>query len=295
MSTRENQSFWVPSGVTVRLPPRMRLARPEKERLWKGLERFVNCGDSESDYKALGRAFPDFWPVEIWHYPKQGPPTPAPVLGRIVSDAELSEEEGQTESLAWNAVCHALFLFYRDTLREVWYAERSAKDGEDLGPTWRDHEFLLGLTNYNEEALKAEEFSFNCIIYPPALDRAWGNIRRRFPMAAVEDRVEISVLWETGDLCLIPHNDFQRAFYFLFRQNWRARVCPRCKMFFAARKPKQRFCGTGCSAGSRLASKRKWWKRVGAKRRAPHSEGSTHSGSKKKRTGRPAVRAVTRP
>jgi hypothetical protein len=39
-------------------------------------------------------------------------------------------------------------------------------------------------------------------------------------------------------------------------------------MFFIARTPKQMFCGTSCSAGSRLASKRKWWKRVGAKNRA---------------------------
>jgi hypothetical protein len=294
MTTQENQAFWAPSGATVRLPPRMRLARAERERLWKGLERFVNCGDSESDYHALGRAFPDFWPVEIWHYPNYKPPVPPPILGRIVTtpEPELSEEEqlkkweheGTMEGLAWNPACRALFLFYRETLREVWRGEPKASRSVDDRPTLADlgfptqvgwlaghtHEFLLGLMDYNEEArkvAKGEEFEFS-LVRPLALDEAWREILAQFPTAAVEGSIRIGMLWEIGDFSLVPHNDFQRAFYLLFRQNWRARVCPRCKMFFVARKPKQVFCGTGCSAGNRLASKRKWWNRVGAKRRA---------------------------
>jgi hypothetical protein len=49
-------------------------------------------------------------------------------------------------------------------------------------------------------------------------------------------------------------------------------VCPRCAAYFVARKPKQKFCGTGCSAGSRLDSNRSWWNRVGAKLRARRSQ-----------------------
>src|SRR5271155_2174203 len=131
MSKEKAQQFWVPGGAPLRLPPRMRLAASERERLWKGLERFVNCGDSQSDYQALGRAFPDFWPVEIWHYPNQKPPAPVSILGRIVSEPELSEEEllkkmeheRQTDTLNWHPACHELFLFYRDSLREVWSGE----------------------------------------------------------------------------------------------------------------------------------------------------------------------------
>ena len=305
MSEQKAQAFWVPSGATLRLPPRMRLAPSETERLWKGLERFVNCDDSESDYKALGHAFPDFWPVEIWHYPNQeshGPHALPPLntaLGTSVlvskglaagkgelseADVEKMEWESQTETLNWHFACRKLFIFYRETLREVWRGEplefRSVEDRPTLAdlsrPTrtgWlagRAHEFLLGIMDYNEEACeraKNEGFDLN-LTRPIALDMIWQEIFNQFPTVAVEGRVEISMLWRMGDFSLVPHNDFQRAFYLLFRQNWKARVCPRCNMFFVARKPKQIFCGTGCSAGNRLASKRKWWNRVGAKRRA---------------------------
>jgi hypothetical protein len=297
MSSRKNQSFWVPSGATVRLPPRMRLAPAEYERLWNGLERFVNCGDSERDYAALSRAFPDFWPAEIWHYPNQKPDRAAAhydlTLGKIgaLSKGELSEAdlkqmkwESQKESLNWHAACHRLFLFYRDTLREVWCDDRPLRRSVGGQPTLADLaqpsplgwlggrvlEFLMSLTDLNEEALqKAKNGEFNLDLTRPfEMDYAWEEIVDKFPTAAVEGRVEIGMLWRIGDFSLVPNNDFQRALYLVFRQSWRARVCPRCKMFFVARKPKQIFCGTGCSAGNRLASKRKWWKRVGAKLRA---------------------------
>lgn len=297
MSEQKAQAFWAPSGATLRLPPRMRLARAERERLWKGLERFVNCGDDLADYEALGRAFPDFWPTEVWHYPNFRAPERLAVLGRLPSitvepEPELSEQqllqkmehEGQMESLNWHPACRKLFLFYRDTLREVWRGEplesRSVEDRPSLADLSRPtpvgwfgghaQEFLLGLTEYNEEAREiAKNGGFDLsLIRPFALDSAWQEIFNQFPTVAAEGRVEISMLWRMGDFSLVPHNDFQRAFYLLFRQSWRVRVCARCKMFFVARKPKQIFCGTGCSAGNRLASKRKWWNRVGAKRRA---------------------------
>ena len=290
MSERKAQAFWAPSGATLRLPPRMRLAESERERLWKGLERFVNCGDDLADYEALGRAFPDFWPIEIWHYPNQEGPAGfySKALGtiRVASKDELSEVDlkemdrmSRTDRLNWHPACHKLFLFYRDTLREIWRGERPTRRSDDERPVLADlanpsplgwlsgfaHEFLLGLMDYNEQALNGE---FNLgIVRPLALDRVWHEIRGRFPTVAVEGRVEIRVLWEMGDFSFVPQNDFQRAFYLLFRQNWRARMCPRCELFFVARKPKQIFCGTGCSAGNRLASKREWWNRVGAKRR----------------------------
>lgn len=285
MSDEKAQAFWAPGGATLRLPPRMRLANAERERLWKGLERFVNCSDLESDYQALGRAFPDFWPAEIWHYPNQeGRAVRAPsILGTITAESksEMSEDEirqmqweSQIESLNWHARCHKLFLFYRDTLKDVWRDGRSTADLADASPMgWlggHAHEFLLGLTDYNDEAREAaknERFDVS-FVRPHGLDCAWQEILERFPTAAAECRVQITMLWGLGDFSLVPNNDFQRAFYLLFRQNWRARECERCNMLFVARKPKQVFCGTACSAGSRLASKLKWWNRRGAKQRA---------------------------
>ena len=275
MTRPKSQEFWVPSGATIRLPPRMRLARPQRERLWKGLERFVNCGDSERDYRALGRAFPEFWPVEIQHFPLQEcvPPIPKPAEPILpLSDAELDREIedssrlSETAALDWHSVCHRLFLFYRDTLKNIW----TVNQGTDWFCGGRE-EFLLGLSDRNNEAREiAKENSYpippSCL--PFELFICWREILRRFPTAWPEGRREIKVLWDYGDFYFVPGNDFERAFYLLFRQNWRARACPRCEMLFVARRPKQTFCGTVCSAGSRLASKRKWWRRVGRKRRA---------------------------
>jgi len=280
MTRRNNQGFWAPGGATIRFPPRMRLARSERERLWKGLERFVNCEDSESDYQALGRAFPEFWPVDIWHYPYDESHVlgmPPVRLGPSEAVVPLSDEEMalaiRTNSLNWHKTCHRLFLFYRDTLRGTWSGK---KETAWLGGG--REEFLMGLSNLNDEAReKAEEDSRAFLIFsgiPSGLYEAWQGILSQFPTAVPEGRRQISMLWAYGEFLLVPGNDFQRAFYLLFRQSWRARVCSRCKMFFVARRPKQTFCGTVCSAGSRLASKRKWWRSEGTKRRAGHRETS---------------------
>lgn len=278
MSRSRDQEFWVPGGATLRLPPRMRLAPAERERLWKGLERVANCGDSENDYRALGRAFPEFWPVEIQHFPLQeGVPSnnrgilAAAAMRLPLSDAELDRQIAEsvrlseTASLDWHSACRRLFLFYRDTLKDIW----TGKEEADWFCGGRQ-EFLLGLSDRNEEAWKtAKENSFpippSCI--PFELFKSWEEILAQFSTAFAEGRREIKVLWGYGDFSFVPGNDFERAFYVLFRQSWRARACPRCKVLFVARRPKQTFCGTVCSGGSRLASKRKWWKRVGAKRR----------------------------
>ena len=278
MKKKEYQDFWVPGGATLRLPPRMRLARAERERLWRGLERFVNCSDSESDYRALGRAFPAFWPVEIQHFPLQEPVSSknlgiraiaAPIFPLSDAELDLEIEESlrlsETVALDWHLACHRLFLFYRDTLKDIW----NGKEETDWFCGGKE-EFLLGLSDRNEEAWKiAKENSFpippSCI--PFELFESWQEILGRFSTAWAEGRREIKVLWSYGDFAFVPGNDFERGFYLLFRQSWRARACPRCKMLFVARRPKQTFCGTVCSAGSRLASKRKWWRSVGAKRR----------------------------
>lgn len=295
MSRPDSQEWFVPSGATLQLPPRMRLAADERERLWKGLERFVNCGDSVEELQALSRSpFAHFWPVGIDYFPNQetAKPFTSPVLGaqmafpepiqnikRRMSDWELarkieglSDEErdrlSQSESLNWHPVCHKLFIFYRDMLKLVWR-------GAQKSTGWLVHgepEFLLGISDWNEGAHKDAQKRRSSIPvysgYPQEIYDAWEQILDQFPTAWPESPRRFRLIWDRGDFELVPGNDFQRAFFLLFRQSWRSRICPRCKMFFIARRPKQIFCGTVCSAGSRLASKRKWWARIGAKRRA---------------------------
>jgi hypothetical protein len=275
---QNSQGLWAPGGATLRLPPRMCLARSERERLWKGLERFVNCGDSEGDYQALGRAFPEFWPLEIWHYPFQEskdteslciPTIGASSLssdgGEFDHEIEESIRLGEIAKLDWHKVCHKLFGFYRDALRDVW----SGKE-ETIWLGGGREEFLLGLSNLNEEAYEAAKKDSDLetlLSVPYGLYLSWREIVQRFSTATAEGELQLRMLWNHGEFYLVPRNDFQRAFYLLFRQSWSARVCPRCKLFFVARRPKQAFCGTACSAGSRLASKRKWWRSVGTKNR----------------------------
>lgn len=292
MTRRDGQEFWAPISATVRLPPRMRLAPSERERLWKGLERFVNCGDSETDYRALGRSFREFWPVEILHFsvhetvvsknlviPAIAVPMVSP-LSDVALDEQMQEElnEDEVVTLDWHPVCRRLFVFYRDTLQDIW----TDKERRVWFCGGRE-EFLLGLSNRNEEAREAaknDAFPIPPSCLPLELFESWREILRQFPTARPESRREIRVLWSYGDFSLVPGNDLERAFYLLFRQSWRARVCPRCKKFFVARRPKQTFCDTVCSAGSRLASKRKWWRRVGSKRRARQKE---HGVSRKRK------------
>jgi hypothetical protein len=257
MSGRKNQSFSVPNGPTVRLPARMRLARGKRERLWKGLERFVNCGDDLNDYLALGRAFPTFWPVVVKRHPLRKP-------------------------LNWDPVCHRLFLFYRETLRSLW---GRGEPGPDDSP--EPASFLLGFTDEHEQAAQAARPHLDQILrqivapISTKLISAWTDVLTHFPNAIPEDRRRVEAHWPEGEFFVCRQNDFQRAFELLFRESWRARTCPRCEMFFIARKPKQLFCGTACSAGSRLESKRRWWHAAGARKRRKKAEKSHSQGGKR--------------
>lgn len=246
MSGGQSQGASTPERVTFQLPHPNYLARSRGERLWKGLERFANCPNSPEEVQALGKAFPGFWPVDIHCW---------------ITENEGRFREDVQAPLAWHPVASKLFLFYRDALRRLWCRQRSSSLAGAPG-------FLLGIDNsWHEQARDSAECAArgwtNEVACPRPLVDAWATILGEFPNAQVGSETAFVVRWPYGDFCISPRNDFQRAFYLLFRQSWRAKVCPRCNMFFIARRPKQLFCGTGCSAGSRLASKRKWWKKHG--------------------------------
>lgn len=191
-----------------------------KRRLWQGLERFVNCGDSEQDYQALAKAYPDLWPLEGSHWVPGG---------------------------------HRLFLCYRDTLRRVWEHDKRSIECGDTG-------FLLGIYGFSGRFPQRFKDALRVLGHPSA--EAW-----QLPGRAV-----LWPDWETGHVSYSSQNNFQRAFYFLFREHWRARVCPLCKLYFVAQRPRQKFCSLSCSSRSRLQSNLGWWNRVGAARRRKQSQ-----------------------
>jgi hypothetical protein len=243
----EKQALSTSIASTVRLSPASRRADVDSERLWKGLERFVNCGDNVRDFQDLGRAFPGFWPVGILYRPDSKAVFP--------------------QDLQWHPACHRLFLCYRNALRDIWKGDTEVSD--------ECASFLLWLTDLNRVACKPRKSDRLRLMFDSLLRQlrsAWKQVHTEFPTAAPSGRVRMGLLWGCGEFYLDLENrggyDFLGAFYLLFRQSWRARLCARCNIFFVARRPKQTFCGTACSAGSRNASKLKWWHRSGAKRRA---------------------------
>jgi hypothetical protein len=72
-----------------------------KEWFWRGLERFVNTGDSLEGYRNLAKAWPTFWPMTL-EVPRHHSTNKSPV------------------SLNWRDETHPLFLFYRNVLRALW-------------------------------------------------------------------------------------------------------------------------------------------------------------------------------
>ncbi len=278
MRSESSQWLWAPGGATVRLPPRMCLAPSERARLWKGLERFVNCGDDLNDFLALGKAFPKFWPVALWHQPR--------AISHSIAEQDretlnsVRSQPGRSlplqASLNWHPVCHKLFLVYREILRHLWRGNEELQGTVEQLNFATAAAFLLGTEDLHGQAIDAAKLDsqadFRMLLLHPArptqLVAAWQDILSQFPSAAAESGHRLETVWGSGEFCLVPRNDFQRGFYLLFRQCWRAKICSRCNMFFVARKPKQEFCGTGCSSGSRLASKLKWWKKTGTVRRA---------------------------
>ena len=283
MNQRNSQSPLSQSGVTVRFATPIGLARNQRDRLWTGLERFVNCGDSLGDFTALGKAFPDFWPIKIDRKEFQ-----------ITGYTELqNRQEYVTDDLAWHPVCQQLFVVYRDMLRIIWAKQRKPDSehysGFLLGADASNERVVLEIRDEASPKLYSQDqkyLAIDTLSWPlhsnPMLVAAWKFILSRSPGAAPSSAVRVQARWPQGDFYMVPQNDFQRAFYLLFGQSWRARICRRCKNFFIARRPKQGFCGTVCSGGSRLASKRKWWNSVGTKRRSNKEK----TGSNQNRKGR---------
>lgn len=79
---------------------------------------------------------------------------------------------------------------------------------------------------------------------------------------------EVTASWKMGEFNYFPRTDFQRAFYLLFREKWRARTCAQCSRYFIADKPPQHYCSAACYGNTKRRRSLSWWRAKGdAKRR----------------------------
>jgi hypothetical protein len=213
----------------------------EKSPKWflKGLERFINADDSEKDYVALKQSFPSFWPLPL--------------------------QSGDRKDLSWAPEAHKLFLFYRDLLRRFWTRDhRTLKDGFQS-------ELLFGTVPFSRwepilDGTSCNGFDMPLLDALAPLRSVSANLtflsNPFFPLAS------FAAEWNAGVIDYNSQLDFQRAVWHLFRQSWRAKVCPKCSTYLLVGKPAQLYCSLNCSGAAHRASALTWWKQKGSKNRA---------------------------
>jgi hypothetical protein len=82
--------------------------------------------------------------------------------------------------------------------------------------------------------------------------------------------------WTTGEFDYSPRNDFQRALYLLFKNSWRAKICPQCDSYFVANKVSQRYCSTDCSDKVQSELRLRWWRQHGKQWREQRKRAERH-------------------
>jgi len=112
------------------------------------------------------------------------------------------------------------------------------------------------------------------------LNEAWHQLTTRHPGAYEARYPFVGAVWATGDFDYSPLNDFQLAMYMLFRESWRAKVCPRCSQYFVADKPAQMYCSSACANAAHRAQALNYWRAEGAAKRAASRKAKAKSRSR---------------
>lgn len=214
------------------------------EWFFRGLERFVNADDSLAEYQALAKAFPSFWPLPL--------------------------QDGAGHDLSWTPDAHHLFLLYRNVLRGFWTRNPDAlKNGFNT-------DLLLGTLGYSEiqEALAGKA------VLSMALSEALApltNVHQELHIPTDIGTIPLAHFWpdwSDGTVAYVSQLDFQRAAWLLFCESWRAKVCPKCSVYFFVQKSAQLYCSLSCSNSVHQASALRWWKEEGCRRRAARTKAS---------------------
>jgi len=160
-----------------------------------------------------------------------------------------------------------LFVSYRNMLRRVWISDPEALSRHAVG-------FLLGIGSEFQDLEQDAEVQI------PGLKEAWHKVKADNPTTRVSSRAVVYPDWKAGHFSYLPENEFQRAFYLLFVEHWRAKVCARCSTYFVAQKPAQLYCSVGCSNAAHGTAALKWWREKGAQLRAAKADETRKTASK---------------
>ncbi len=214
-------------------------AERPKQWLKAGLERFANTKDSLNDYRALSKAWPTFWPLPI--------------------------EDSSGRNLAWEDNVHPLFIFYRDTLRRFWTRDPVAISSA------LNLQLLFGIVDRQQ---LFSDTSPSDIQWHLAVTQ----LKHVFPQIRVGNIPQPAIFWpdwNRGTVDYYTQSDFQRAFWELFSESWRAKVCLSCSAYFFAERPPQLYCKVACSNSAHKASSLQWWRKEGVHRRQTKSKSTT--------------------
>jgi hypothetical protein len=219
-------------NTTVRIRRSKRRAGNDPELLFYWLEQFVNLGDDRDAFQAFDEECPSFLPVTFY---------------------DATAEEARDHPVAWQPEFHQLFRVFREMLREVW--ERGGK--QELAT-------LLGVDTRSIEIINRQT-------EPGPLHQILGGFQSSLHLAAASIPkhffavpTKVSPDWRTGTFRYEPDTDFRRAVYDLFRQSWRAKVCPQCNKYFIADKPPQRYCSPKCYGAAKRGRDLEFWRNIGS-------------------------------
>lgn len=203
-------------------------ATDDRERLFAGLEVFVNAGDSYEEYRNLQIQVPTFWPLRL-----RGPFGP----------------------LEWPAAGQSLFRAFRDYLRRLWRSDFYNDDGSTVDGRYL--QYVLGLeTRY---AVDPPYGLLDAVLPTQAFQEGWWALLKEHEGVYCSGSPSPLPSWRSNKFDYVGSNDFQNGVYQLLSESWRARVCRRCGKYFIADKAAQVFCSTLCSNQNKLEGGRRYW------------------------------------
>jgi hypothetical protein len=225
---------------TIRIRGSYRRADDDLEHLLYKLQEFVNLTTETAAFQKFFEDYPEFQPVPFYDSESVG----------------VHDEEPKPKLRGWRPEFHALFREFRDILRDVWSRGDNSKLAVLLGTDAQAWE-ILHRRNPPSTLDKILEG------HQTLLERAMTEIPTRYFTVGAAVYPD----WKAGEFRYDADSDFRRAVYVLFRNSWRAKLCPHCDKYFIADKTAQRYCSSKCYAAIKRDYDLVYWRLTGRNRR----------------------------